>query len=259
MLYEADKDNTLSNYDERDILSDFSSDIAIDTIMEQIDKLFDETDTPKNSSDSFEIIYLKYLFLKTKYFDKDEFLSKLQDILDEIMSNILDKLQEKLHFTITFSDSLTFDNKIHYIHMIYSFFINYIENGIESLLFNYFINHIKEFPKKDVNKKDQTYINFKNIIQPEYLNQIYHFIENMDTIKEYNFVAEDIIDLMIEDDEMMECNYWISQIFIENTLCDVSFEKEFNTSILKLAERSNKIFKVQNKIIKKYIKEENNE
>lgn len=256
MLYEANEDTTLSNYDERDILSDFSSDIAIDSILMQIDKIFNENDVPKNSSDLFNIIIQKYIFLKTKYANKSELLSSLQDILEEILDNILNKLQEKLHFTITFNESLSFDDKLHYIHMIYSFFINYIENGIESLLYNYFINHIKEFPKKDVNKKDQSYINFKNFIQSDYLNQIYHYNDNIESIQEYNFVAEDIIDLMIEDDDMMECNYWISQIFIDNVLCDISFEKEFNSTIINLALNSNIKYKVQNRIIKKYLKKE---
>ena len=60
MLYEANEDTTLSNYDERDILSDFSSDIAIDSILMQIDKIFDENDVPKNSSDLFNIIIHKF-------------------------------------------------------------------------------------------------------------------------------------------------------------------------------------------------------
>jgi hypothetical protein len=251
MLIEDKDDNTLSNYDERDILSNFSSEIALDTINQQIEKI-KEKDDVKNSSDLFDIFIQKYNFLKTKYSDKDELLSQLEDIMNETSLDILKQIQELYHFNISFSESLSFDDKIHYIHMIYNFFINYIENGIESLLFNYFIKNIKEFPDKEVNKKDQSWLNLKSIIQPECLNQIYYFMENIESMQEYKFLAEDVIELMVEDDPMVEYNYWITSIFIDNLFVDINYEKDFTKKIVELAFQSNKIFKVQNRLIKKY-------
>lgn len=256
MMFEDKEDTTLSNYDERDILSNFSSEIAIDTILQQIDLLFNKDEIPKNTSDLFEIVIQKYNFLKNKYSDKEELISNLESIMDEIITDILNKIQENLDFEIFFSESLMFDDKIHYIHMIYSFFINYIEDNIQSLFYNYFINNIKEFPKREINKKDQFYINFKSIIPSEYLNQVYYAVENIESIQNYKFVAEDVIELMIEDEPMNETNYWISNIFIDNLFVDITYGDNFIKNILEIAFRTNKIYKVQNLIINKYKKVE---
>ena len=252
MMLEDYEDKSLSNYDQRDILSNLSSEISIDTINEQIEKLFDEDEIPKNTADMFENFVQKYNFLKEKYKDNEDFQPELEQIVDETIEQILNNIQNYFDFKITFSESLLLEDKLHYIHMIYNFLINSVEDNMESLFYNYFIDHFKEFPVRDVNPKDQTYINFKNIIANEYLNQIYCFMENIETIKEYKLMAEDIIELMTENDPMKDCNYWCATIFIDNEFVDISYGDNFIKNILNLAFNSNKIYKVQNLIIKKY-------
>lgn len=252
MMLSDKEDKSLSNYDQRDILSNLSSEISLDTIEQQIEKIFDEEDPPKNSSDCFEGFVQKYKFLNDKYKDNEEFLPELDQIAEESVTSILNNIEEKFDFKITFSDSLTMNDKLHYIHMIYNFFINYVEDNIESLFYTYFVDHIKEFPIKEVNTKDQSYTNMKSIIPVEYLNQIYHFEDNIETIKEYKMFSEDIIELMIDQDPMKECNYWAKVIFIDNTFVDIAFGDKFIENILKVAFNSTKMYKVQNLIIKKY-------
>jgi hypothetical protein len=252
MMLSEKEDTSLSNYDQKDILSNLSSEISLDTINQQIDRIFDEDEPPRNSSDVFESFIQKYKFLKEKYKDNEEFIPSLEQTVEEIIIDILNNIENKFDFKITFSESLLIDDKIHYIHMIYNFLINYIEDGIESLFYNYFIDHIKEFPNRTINTKDQTYINFKGIIPNEYLNQIYNFLENIETIKEYKLYAEDLIELMIANDPMIECNFWCTKIFIDNDFVDISYGDNFKKNILDVAFNSNKIYKVQNLIIKKY-------
>lgn len=252
MMLSEKEDKSLSNYDQRDILSNLSSEISLDTIEQQIEKIFDEEEPPKNSSDCFESFIQKYNFLNEKYKDNEEFLPELDQIVEETIKNILNKIEEKFDFKITFSESLSLSDMIHYIHMIYNFFINNVEDNIESLFYNYFIDHIKEFPNREVNTKDQSYTNMKTIIPSDYLNQIFYFNENIETIKEYKMYSEDIIELMTENDPMKECNFWITKIFIDNTFVDIAYGDEFIKNILKVAFNSTKIYKVQNLIIKKY-------
>ena len=64
--------------------------------------------------------------------------------------------------------------------------------------------------------------------------------------------SEDIIELMIDQDPMKECNYWAKVIFIDNTFVDIAFGDKFIENILKVAFNSTKMYKVQNLIIKKY-------
>lgn len=251
MLNEKD-DKSLSNYDQRDILSNLSSEISLDTIEQQIEKIFDKEDTVKNSSDVFESFIQQYNFLNEKYKDNEEFLPELNQIVDEASTNIINSIENKFDFKITFSESLPIKDKLHYIHMIYNFFINYIEDNIESLFYNYFIQHFDEFPIREINTKDQTYINFKGILSSNVLNQIYNFIENIETMKEYKFMSEDIIELMIENDPMKECNFWCTKIFIDNYYVDILYGESFIKNILDIAFNSNKVYKVQNLIIKKY-------
>ena len=252
MMLDKNEDKSLSNYDQRDILSNLSSEISLDTIEQQIEKVFDEDDTPRNSSDVFEGFVQQYNFLKEKYKDNEEFLPELDQIVDEAATNIMTNIESKFDFKVTFSEALPTQDKLHYIHMIYNFFINYVEDNMESLFFNYFVDHFDEFPTREVNTKDQTYINFKGIFPSESLNQVYNFVDNIETIKTYKLFAEDIIELMVENDPMKECNFWITKIFIDNLFTDITYGDGFKDAILKIAFNSNKIYKVQNLIIKKY-------
>lgn len=252
MMLENTEDKSLSNYDQRDILSNLSSEISLDTIEQQIEKLFDKDEPPRNSSDVFDTFVQKYKFLKNKYNDSDDFIPELEQIVEEVSTNILNNIENNFDFKVTFSESLETSDKLHYIHMIYNFFVNYIEDDIESLFYNYFIQHIKEFPNREVNTKDQTYISFKGIIPSEYLNQIFNYTENIETIKEFKLFSEDLIELMIENDPMKECNFWCTKIFIDNTFVDIAFGDNFKNNILDIAFNSNKLYKVQNLIIKKY-------
>ena len=252
MMLSSKEDISLSNYDQRDILSNLSSEISLDTIEQQIEKIFDEDDTPRNSSDVFEGFIQQYNFLRVKYKDNEDFIPELDQIVEETITNIMNSIEEKFDFKVTFSESLPANDKLHFVHMIYNFFINNVEDNIESLFFNYFVDHFNEFPVREVNTKDQTYINFKGILPSDSLNQVYNFVENIETIKTYKMYAEDIIELMIENDPMKECNFWCTKIFIDNLFTDIAYGDRFKDIILNIAFNSNKIYKVQNLIIKKY-------
>lgn len=251
-MVEMNEDTGLDIYDQRDILSNLSSEIQLDTIRQQIEKLFDEDDTPKNSSDVFESFVQQFKFLSEKYKDNETFISDLETAMEEITTGILTLIESKFDFTITFMDSLPMADRLHYIHMIYNFFINNVEDNIESLFYNYFIQHINEFPEKEINVKDQTFINFKGILPNDVLNQIYYYTDNIETLKTYNMYSEDLLELMIENDPMKECNFWITKIFIDNLYTDISFGRKFKDIIVNIAFNSNKLYKVQNLIIKKY-------
>jgi hypothetical protein len=253
MMLERNEDISLSNYDQRDILSNLSSELSLDNIEQQIIQLFDETEIPKNSMDCFENIIQKYNFLHEKYKDNEDFIPELEQIMDEMVTNVLTSIEQHFDFKVTFSEALLFDTKIHYIHMIYNFLVNNIEDNMESLLYNYFINNIKEFPiVADVDTKNQAYVNLKGVIPNDYLNQIYFFTDNIESIKTYNLLAEDVLELMIENDPMKECNFWCTKVFIDNLFTDIAYGDKFKDNIIKLAFNSNKIYKVQNLVIKKY-------
>lgn len=254
MMLEKNDDFSLSNYDQRDILSNLSSEICLDTINQQINKLFDEDDLITNSSDVFETFISQYKFLNEKYKDNEDFIPELTQIVEEILTKIINKIEGKFDFKVTFSESLTMDDKIHYIHMIYNFLINNMEDNVESLLYNYFVKNIETFPKQDVNTKDQAYVNLKSIVDSKYLNQLYFYNENLETIKEYKMYAEDLIEMMIENDPMKECNFWCTKIFIDNDFVDIAYGEKFISTIIELAFNSSKIYKVQNLLIKKYVK-----
>lgn len=250
-----DNEMIMTQDDEIDIINDFSSEIALDGILEQIGNVFNPNEDLEKTPDLFEIILKKYKFLTIKYKDNDDLLSQLQIIMDNISERIISKLQEKLHFTITFSDSLLFEDKLYYIQALYNFFISNIRDGLESLLFNYFINHISDFEIKEVNKKDLSYIQHKNAIENKYVNQIFNFDENIETIKTYNLYAEDIIELMCENDPEEVNNYWTTNILIDNVFVEVGFEKEFNSTIIDLAFNSDIPSLVHNKLITRFHKE----
>lgn len=244
----------INEFDEEFALDSFSSDIAIDSILQQIEMIGEEVE---NSNDLFDIILQKYKFIQNKYKDNSELLSKIDDVVMENAETILNKIQEKLDFQITFSETMLNEDKLHNIHMIYSFFINHIEEGIESLIYNYFKNNIKNFPKRNINKKDLTYISMKTIIDPDYLNQIFYFKDNVETIRNINIVSEDIIELMITDDPTMFVNFWIDKIFIDNLMCDINFGDKFVNNLIEIAlDVSDKIFRVYNKVCKEFTVED---
>lgn len=247
------KDNEnaiISEFDEEFTLNTFSSDIAIDSILQQIELMGEETE---NAADLFEIIMQKYKFMKEKYKENESLIEKMDEIVLNNCEKILKEIEEKLDFKITFNEIMLNEDKIHNIHMIYSFFINYIEEGIESLIYNYFKNNIDKFPKKDINKKDLAYTTMKNVIDPKYINQIFYFVENVETLKTTNLVAEDIIELMIENDPSMFVNFWIQKIFIDNLLVDIDYGDNFVKNIIDWSlDISDKIYKIQNKIYKEY-------
>jgi len=249
--YDTEEDVMITPYSEKQILDSFSSDIAMDSIEQQINRLLEED--YKNSNDLFAPILERYKFLKTKYVEQDELLEKLEDTMLNMAETIQNKIQEALDFEIFFTDSLLNEDKIHMIHMIYRFFICDINFGMESLLYNYFIKNIEQFPQLEINKKDQTYLEMKDTINKKYINQIYNAITNLESIKDFKFVAEDIFELMIEDDELMISNYWIDNIFIDNFMCEITYGEKFISNVIDwVLDCPEIMYKVQLRLLKEY-------
>lgn len=251
MFSKEDNEISISNYDEVTILDNFSSDIALDSIKQQLENIGSEDIT--NSSDLFDSIESTYKHLMEKYKDNEELCEKIEDTMIQMAEDILNIIQNKLDFEISFSQIMLNKDKIFLIHMIYSFFICNIENNIESFLFNYFLQNVDKFPKIEINKKDQVYLQLKEIIPENVLNQVYNAIENIESALCHKFVAEDIFELMIEDDPETIDNYWINSIFIDNFMVDINYGDNFISNMVKwFVECGDKIYKVQNRIINEY-------
>lgn len=246
-----DNEKSINEYDELSIVDTFSSDIALDSIKQQLDNI--GSDEITNSSDLFDSVESTYKYLIEKYKDNEELIEKIDDVMIKSSEEILNIIQEKLDFEISFSEIMLNKDKIYLIHRIYSFFICNIEEGMESFLFNYFIENVDNFTKTDINKKDQTYTQLKEIIPSEVLNQVYNAVENMESALCHKFTAEDIFELMIADDPELVDNYWINNVFIDNFMVDVNYGDNFVSSMVDwIVNCSDKIYKVQNKIITYY-------
>ena len=256
MYYEENEDYDfgISEKESIDIKNYFTSEIIFSNIEDQIEKVYQRIEERENTSDLLIPINDKYNFLKTKYEKYEEFISELDELMIEKMNEILHMIENKFHFSISFSDIVLNNDLISFIHNIYTFFIVNLEEKLVSLQNKYIEDNIDQFKKENKikTKTDLFYKYLVSTIDPNYINVIFNINENMQSIQTSGMLAEDIIEGMINSDLFLKENFFIQKIFIDNFASDINYEKEFITELLKHSTDGNITYTVQNEYIKKF-------
>lgn len=247
------KDDEIYKNEQLDsIINSISEDIMVNNIINQINNSLKEK-TFQEQVNLFDYFEERYNFLTRIYNYDDNIIKRVTTAFDSILDKIKHNLENLFKFKVKFDDGIEFSTKITLVKGLYEFFIIYIKDNSESLIFNTIDKNVESLKKicKIKNKKDLSYINLKKIINNEYTNIIFCF-ENI--VKNIEIDCnDDVISYMSSDDPDLFCNFYINKIFFDCYCSDIIFEDNlFNIIKSKIINDYSLQLTIKNRLINKY-------
>jgi hypothetical protein len=224
--YEA---SFLTEKDIEQIINSLSDDIIFDSLVEQIENVFNSTD----SSPVFYLTYFtgKYNFLMNKYAEYEDLCNKIKEIREEFFFKLKGLIETKFDFVVEFDSALGKEEQFLNISHMYNFFIIRFKDNSANLVNKYIDREMKDlikYYKPLIDKKDLTYANMKKTINKDatvVICKLPEIIQNM-TVDS----PKDVVGLLI-DDEYEISNMMIKDIFVASEW--ISYGETFIDNIMK--------------------------